>query len=77
MSTVTFLLGSKVDTDFAKKIATMLDEYQVSSEIIEKLNARTEPTVVVTCAGMSNRLGGVVTGSYVHPVVNCPPYADL
>src|SRR3989344_2457490 len=69
MPTVTFLLGSKVDTDFAKKIAAILDEYQVSSEIIvasahkvpekvvqviEKLNARTEPTVVVTCVGMSN-----------------------
>jgi phosphoribosylaminoimidazole carboxylase PurE protein len=70
----------------------MLEEYQVSSEIvvasahkvpekvvqvIEKLNARTEPTVVVTCVGMSNGLGGVVAGSCVHPVVNCPPHADL
>ncbi len=92
MPTVTFLLGSKVDTDFAKKIAAILDEYQVSSEIvvasahkvpekvvqvIEKLNARTEPTVVVTCVGMSNGLGGVVAGSCVHPVVNCPPHATL
>ncbi len=92
MPTVTFLLGSKVDTDFAKKIAAILDEYQVSSEIIvasahkvpekvvqiiERLNAQTEPTVVVTCVGMSNGLGGVVAGSCVHPVVNCPPHADL
>jgi 5-(carboxyamino)imidazole ribonucleotide mutase len=92
MPTVSFLLGSKVDTDFAKKIAVILDEFGVSSEIIvasahkvpekvvqviEKLNARTEPTVVVTCVGMSNGLGGVVAGSCVHPVVNCPPHADL
>lgn len=92
MSTVTFLLGSKIDTDFAKKIAAILEEFGVSSEIvvasahkvpekvvqvIEKLNARTEPTVVVTCVGMSNGLGGVVAGSCVHPVVNCPPHADL
>ncbi len=91
MSTVTFLLGSKVDTDFAKKIAAIFDEYGVTSEIIvasahkvpekvvhviEKLNARTEPTVVVTCVGMSNGLGGVVAGSCVHPVVNCPPHAS-
>jgi 5-(carboxyamino)imidazole ribonucleotide mutase len=92
MPTVTFLLGSKVDTDFAKKIAAILDEYGVSSEIIvasahkvpekvvkiiEKLNKQTDPTVVVTCVGMSNGLGGVVAGSCVHPVVNCPPHATL
>lgn len=92
MPSVTFLLGSKVDTDFAKKIADILDEYGVSSEIvvasahkvpekvvqvIGKLNARTEPTVVVTCVGMSNGLGGVVAGSCVHPVVNCPPHGTI
>lgn len=92
MPTVSFLLGSKVDTDFAKSIAKILDEYGVSSEIIvasahkvpekvvqviEKLNARTEPTVVVTCVGMSNGLGGVMAGSCVHPIVNCPPHATL
>jgi len=92
MHPVTFLLGSKVDTDFAKKIAAILTEYGVSSEIIvasahkvpekvvkviEELNRRTDPTVVVTCVGMSNGLGGVVAGSCVHPVVNCPPHADL
>lgn len=92
MPTVTLLLGSKVDTDFAKKIAALLDEYGVSSEIIvasahkvpekvvqviEKLNARTEPTVVITCVGMSNGLAGVVAGSCVHPVVNCPPHETI
>ena len=46
-------------------------------EIIEKLNKRTEPTVVITCVGMSNGLAGVTAGSCVHPVVNCPPYKDL
>jgi len=92
MPTITFLLGSTVDTDFAKSIAKILDEYGVSSEIIvasahkvpekvveiiAKLNARTEPTVVITCVGMSNGLAGVVAGSCVHPVVNCPPHATL
>lgn len=89
---VTFLLGSKADTDFAKTIAAILTEYGVDSQIIvasahkvpekviveiEKLNARTEPTVVITCVGMSNGLAGVTAGSCVHPVVNCPPYKDL
>ena len=92
MPSVTFLLGSKVDTEFAEKIAATLTEFGVTSEIIvasahkvpekvieviEKLNARTEPTVVITCVGMSNGLAGVTAGSCVHPVVNCPPYKDL
>lgn len=89
---VTFLLGSKTDTDYAKKIAAVLDEYGIASTIIvasahkvpekvikeiDKLNARTEPTVVITCVGMSNGLAGVTAGSCVHPVINCPPYTDL
>lgn len=92
MASVTFLLGSKADTDFAKKISAVLNEYGVHSKIIvasahkvpekvvkeiEKLNVQTQPTVVITCVGMSNGLGGVVAGSCVHPVLNCPPYADL
>ncbi len=92
MSTVTFLLGSKVDTEFAEKIGTTLKEFEVTYEIvvasahkvpekvvevIEKLNKRSEPTVVITCVGMSNGLAGVTAGSCVHPVVNCPPYKDL
>ncbi len=89
---VAFLLGSKTDVEFAQKIADMLKEYGVPSEIIvasahkvpekvveeiNKLNARKDPTVVITVVGMSNGLGGVVAGSCVHPVINCPPFKDL
>ena len=92
MPSVTFLLGSKVDTEFAEKIAAILTEFGVSSEIIvasahkvpekvveviARLNKRTEPTVVITCVGMSNGLAGVTAGSCIHPVVNCPPYKNL
>jgi 5-(carboxyamino)imidazole ribonucleotide mutase len=92
MPSVTFLLGSKVDVDFAQKIADMLKEYGVDSEIIvasahkvpelvvkhiDRLNARKEPTVVITCVGMSNGLAGVAAASLVHPLVNCPPFKDL
>lgn len=92
MPSVTFLLGSKVDTGFAEKIAATLTEFGVSSEIIvasahkvpekvvevvRKLNAIETPHVVITCVGMSNGLAGVVAGSCIHPVVNCPPYKDL
>lgn len=89
---VAFLLGSKTDIDFTRKIADLLKEFDVPSEIIvasahkvpekvieevKKLNARKDPTVVITVVGMSNGLGGVVAGSCVHPVINCPPYKDL
>ncbi len=88
---VTFLLGSKSDTEFAQKIAELLTEYGVKSdiivasahkvpekviEIVRTLNAATEPMVVITCVGMSNGLAGVVAGSCVHPVINCPPFKD-
>ncbi len=92
MKPITFLLGSKTDIDFAKKIALVLAEYDVDSEIIvasahkvpekvveiiKQLNTQTTPTVVITCVGMSNGLAGVTAGSCVHPVINCPPYQDL
>ena len=91
MPSVTFLLGSKSDIGFANTIADLLREYAVDCEIIvasahkvpekvvaiiEKLNAVKQPMVVVTCVGMSNGLAGVVAGSCVHPLVNCPPFKD-
>lgn len=89
---VAFLLGSKTDIEFTNKIVGVLTEFDVPSEIIvasahkvpekvieeiKKLNARKDPTVVITVVGMSNGLGGVTAGSCVHPVINCPPYKDL
>src|SRR3989344_1842212 len=89
---VTFLLGSKTDTGYAEKIAEVLKEFDIPSEIIvasahkvpekvveviEKLNADPQPQVVITVVGMSNGLGGVVAGSCVHPVLNCPPFESL
>ncbi len=44
---------------------------------MEELNKRTEPTIVVTIAGMSNGLSGVTAGTCVHPVIACPPFKDL
>ena len=36
-----------------------------------------QPQVLITIAGMSNGLGGVVAGSSVHPVITCPPAQSL
>ncbi len=92
MPAVTILLGSNVDQEFAAKIVKVLQEFAVDSEvvvasahkvpekvveIVSKLNRQSEPTVVVTCVGMSNGLAGGGAGSCVHPVLNCPPFKDL
>lgn len=89
---VTFLLGSKVDIEYTEKIATVLKEFDIPSEIlvasahkvpekvvdiVNKLNEDSEPQVVITVVGMSNGLGGVAAASLVHPVINCPPFANL
>ncbi|OGJ55808.1 hypothetical protein A2635_05095, partial [Candidatus Peribacteria bacterium RIFCSPHIGHO2_01_FULL_51_9] len=88
---VTFLLGSQGDTGHAEKIGETLKEFGVPYEIIvasahkvpekviaevEKLNASKESLVVITVVGLSNGLGGVVAGSCVHPVINCPPFKN-
>ncbi|MDA0376401.1 MAG: 5-(carboxyamino)imidazole ribonucleotide mutase [bacterium] len=89
---VTFLLGSTSDTAFADKIAAVLEEFDIPSEIIvasahkvpemvvdiiNTLNADPQPQVVITVVGMSNGLAGVAAASLVHPVINCPPYENL
>lgn len=89
---VPLLLGSKSDTEYAEKIADVLKDFGVKSEIIvasahkvpekvvkvvEEINERSEPVVVIAVVGMSNGLAGVIAGSCVHPVISCPPYKDL
>ncbi len=89
---VTLILGSESDSDHAKKISDLLGEFDVPSEtvvasahkvpdkvieIVSKLNDDPQPQVLITIAGMSNGLGGVVAGSSVHPVITCPPAQSL
>ena len=35
-----------------------------------------ENVVYITCAGRSNGLSGVISGSSIHPVIACPPFSD-
>jgi len=89
---VTIILGSGSDSAFAKKITDVLDEFDVPNEtvtasahkvpekvieIVTKLNADQQPQAIITIAGMSNGLGGVVAGSSIHPVITCPPAQSL
>jgi len=88
---VTLFLASESDKEHGDKILAILEELGVKAETfvasahkvpekvlakVEKLNKRMEPTVIITCVGMSNGLSGVVAGSSVHPVIACPVFKD-
>lgn len=88
---VTLFLASESDKEHGEKVLAVLKEFGVEVETViasahkvpekvyakvEELNAKSEPTVIITCVGMSNGLSGVVAGSSVHPVIACPVYKD-
>ncbi|MBI3336184.1 AIR carboxylase family protein [Candidatus Peregrinibacteria bacterium] len=88
---VTILLGSENDKPHAEKISAVLTGFDIPSNIIiasahkvpekvvsiiEKLNKDLQPQVVITVVGLSNGLAGVVAGSSLHPVINCPPHKN-
>lgn len=88
---VTLFLASESDKEHGEKVLAVLKEFGVEVETVvasahkvpekvyakvEELNQRPEPTVLITCVGMSNGLSGVVAGSSVHPVIACPVFKD-
>lgn len=87
---IPILLGSESDREHAKKITDELDKFGVHYEVkvisahkvpemcveyIKETNKK-ENVVYITCAGRSNGLSGVISGSAVHPVIACPPFSD-
>lgn len=87
---VPILLGSDSDREHAKKITDELDKFGIPHEVrvisahkvpelcVEYINEtnKKENVVYITCAGRSNGLSGVISGSAVHPVIACPPFSD-
>jgi len=88
---IALFLASKSDQEHADKILAMLKEFDVEAETfvasahkvpekvtakVQELNGGSEPTVIITCVGLSNGLSGVVAGSSVHPVIACPVFKD-
>ena len=88
---IVIFLASESDKEYGDKIEEVFKELGVPSETIiasahkvpekvyakiEELNASKEPTVIITCVGMSNGIGGVLAGSAVHPVIVCPIFKD-
>jgi len=88
---VPIIMGSKSDEEHARKIAGILDQYGVKTEmyvasahkvpeivldIVNDFNKSSEEIVYITIAGRSNGLSGVVAANSVHPVIACPPFKD-
>ena len=90
MSVVTIMMGSEKDMDFANKIITKLNEFNIENNYficsahkntmqvlynISELD-RTKKNIIVTIAGRSNALSGVVAANTTYPVIACPPFKD-
>ena len=88
---VAVILASASDRAFAQPLFDTLGTFGVMTETVvasahkvpenvlaqvERLNARTDPTVVIAVVGMSNGLAGMLAGSCVHPVITCPALQD-
>lgn len=84
-------MGSKSDENHARKIIDILSRYGVKTElyvasahkvpelvldIVDDFNKSSEEICIITIAGRSNGLSGVVAANSVHPVIACPPFSD-
>lgn len=81
-------MGSKSDINFAQKIKTALSEYQIPCDLriasahrtpeyllrlISEYASTGDQIVILTVAGLSDALSGVVAAQRLFPVVACPP----
>ncbi len=84
MSKALILMGSISDKDWCIKIADELKKFGIESEMriasahkipehTLKIIRETDCDVIVTVAGRSNALSGLVDGSTSKPVIACPP----
>ena len=85
------IMGSKSDVDFCEKIKTALSAYSIPCEmriasahrtpeyllkIMREYHDSGDQVVVITVAGLSDALSGVVAAQRLFPVVACPPDVD-
>jgi 5-(carboxyamino)imidazole ribonucleotide mutase len=86
---VVIIMGSKADLEWAEKIVTMLNSFEIETilriasahkvplkcyNLIKKYEK--ENVVFITIAGMSNALSGFTDAQTHCPVIACPPYSD-
>lgn len=85
---VVIISGSDSDLPHIKKIQDELNKHEIESNIricsahkqpgvceniIRELNESSVPTVIVSIAGATDALSGVLSFHSVHPVISCPP----
>jgi 5-(carboxyamino)imidazole ribonucleotide mutase len=90
MSVVTIMMGSEKDMDFASIIIKKLNELEIENQYficsahkntmqvlynISELDPK-KKNIIVTIAGRSNALSGVVAANSTYPVIACPPFKD-
>jgi phosphoribosylaminoimidazole carboxylase PurE protein len=90
MSVVTIMMGSEKDMDFASIIIKKLNELEIENQYficsahkntmqvlynISELDPK-KKNIIITIAGRSNALSGVVSANSKYPVIACPPFKD-
>lgn len=85
---IVIISGSDSDLPHIKKIQDELGKYEIQSniricsahkqpvaceKIVRELNESSAPTVIVSIAGATDALSGVLSFHSVHPVISCPP----
>lgn len=85
---VVIISGSDSDLPHIKNIQGELGKYGIESNIricsahkqpvaceniLRKLNESSLPTIIVSIAGATDALSGVLSFHSVHPVISCPP----
>jgi len=85
---IVIMSGSDSDLPHIKKIQDELNKYEIESniricsahkqpvvceKIVRELNESSVPTVIVSIAGATDALSGVLSFHSVHPVISCPP----
>ncbi|MCG8565482.1 MAG: AIR carboxylase family protein [Desulfobacterales bacterium] len=85
---VVIISGSDSDLPHIKKIQGELEKFKIESNIricsahkqpvaceniVKELNESDVPSVIVSIAGATDALSGVLSFHSVHPVISCPP----
>jgi phosphoribosylaminoimidazole carboxylase PurE protein len=85
---VVIISGSDSDLPHIKKIQDELGKYTIESNIricsahkqpvaceniVRQLNDSSTPSIIVSIAGATDALSGVLSFHSIHPVISCPP----
>ena len=90
MGVVYIMMGSEKDMDFANIMIKEFNGLNIETKVyissahkntmqvlynISEID-KSQKSVIITIAGMSNALSGVVAANTLSPVIACPPFKD-